>query len=115
MVRFPEFKVFTELYLHIWIFNTLHLKHKLVNDCSDDNLIVALAFSDLGQSCVLPVVYTCSQVAKTQVWVLGTTHLNTFKSGMSLLLSLSTVLNPTACQAINTFLLTLTQFFKHFK
>lgn len=99
MVRFPEFKVFTELYLHI-----LHLKHKLVNDCSDDNLIVALAFSDLGQSCVLPVVYTCSQVAKTQVWVLGTTHLNTFKSGMSLLLSLSTVLHPTACQAINTFL-----------
>ncbi len=41
---------------------------------------------------------------KPQVWVLGVTHLNTFKSGLLLLLSLSAVLHPTASKAINIFL-----------
>lgn len=75
--RFVKKKKCTELYLHILIFNIFYFKTKLVNDCSDDNLIVVLwHFSDLGQSCVLPIVYTCSQVAKTTGVGIGS---NTFK------------------------------------
>ncbi len=68
-------KIYRALFTHFD--SQFKKKNKLVNDCSDDNLIVVLwHFSDLGQSCVLPIVYTCSQVAKTTGVGIGS---NTFK------------------------------------
>lgn len=106
-------KVFTDLYLYILIFNNLHFKNKLVNCCSDDNLNVVLWHFQTWDSLVYFLL--CTHALKwpgPQVWVLGTTHLNTFKSGMLLLLPLSTLSHPTSHQHIFT---TFTQVFKCFK